>query len=596
MFEVGLIQWLQTFSSPALDTFFRLFTDLGSHYAYMLIIPFVYWAVDRQVGARLAGLFLTSMWLNGLVKEYMILPRPNPELVRVLADEPSPGFPSGHAQGAMTLWGYLAVALQRRWLTWLAAALIVLLGLSRLYLGVHFPADVVGGLALGAILIGVFLWLKNIGFGSGLTVRQRMFWIFVIPLLLYPLYQTGTSEQLIGFFIGFFTADLLGRQVAPFRERLPFGQQVVKLVIGYIGFAALVALHMLFVPVGLPAVLGYSLIGIWIAIIAPRLFALVGVSGEPPLGRVDGRTRGYMQHYVATALVVLIFVFGSTVYVRRTVPVMARPSILQSERVFVIGHRGATGLAPENTLVGFATALQYDVDVLEMDVHLTKDGHVVVIHDDTVDRTTNGTGRVADLTLAEIQSLDAGYRFTLDGGQTYPWRGQDVFIPTIDEVLAEFPGATLLIEFKQSTPELIEKVVAAVDEHGARGRVMFASFHDVAVQQARQLAPDVPTSHGQGEALRYVILQKVGLGAFFHPVAQSLQVPEWQGPLRVANPGLGRLARRQGLDMHVWTVNDEEAMHRLIGIGAQGIITDYPDRLQRVLAVMEGRDLEQAFY
>lgn len=596
MFDVGLIQWLQTFSFPALDRFFQLFTHLGSHYAYMAIIPFVYWVVDRRVGARLGGLFLTSMWLNGLVKEYMVLPRPDPELVRVMADEPSPGFPSGHAQGAMTLWGYLAVALQRRWLTWLAAVLIVLLPLSRLYLGVHFPADIVGGLSLGAVLIGLFVLLTNMGFGSRLTVRQRMFWILVIPVLLYPFYQTGTSEQIIGFFIGFFTADILGRDVAPFKEKVPVAQQIVKLLIGYGGFAALVVLHMLFVPVGLPAVFGYSLIGIWIAMIAPRLFQLVGVAGDPSLRPVDRQTRQHMQHYVLTALAVLLFVFGSTVYVRRAVPVMARPPVLQSERVLVIGHRGATGLAPENTLVGFATALQHDVDILEMDVYLTKDGHPVVLHDATVNRTTNGTGRVTDLTLAEVQSLDAGYRFTADGGKTFPWRDQGVVIPTLDEVLTEFPGVPLLIEFKQSAPALVERVIDVVEEHGAGGRVMYASFHDAAVQRARQLAPHVPTSYGQGEAFRYVVLQKLGLGAFVSPVASTLQLPEWQGPLRVANPGLARLARRQGLDLHVWTVNEEEAMHRLIGVGATGIITDYPDRLQRVLGTMEGRELEQVFY
>ena len=125
---------------------------------------------------------------------------------------------------------------------------------------------------------------------------------------------------------------------------------------------------------------------------------------------------------------------------------------------------------------------------------------------------------------------------------------------------------------------------------------MFASFHDAAVQRARELVPEAPTSYGEGEALRYVILQKAGLASLVRPVASSLQVPEWHGPLRVANPGLGRLARRQGLELHVWTVNEEEAMHRLIGVGATGIITDYPDRLQRVLATMEGRDMEQVFY
>lgn len=596
MFDVGFIQWLQGFSSPALDKFFTLLTDVGSHYAYMAIIPFVYWAVDRQVGRRLAGLFLTSMWLNGLIKEYMVMPRPDPTAVRVLADEPSPGFPSGHAQGAMTLWGYLALALQRRWLTWLAAALIVLLPLSRLYLGVHFPADVLGGMAIGAVLILAYVWLTEAQVGAGLSVRLRMALIFIIPLLLYPLYQTGTSEQLIGFFIGFFTAEALAGQVVPFRARVGFGQQVAKLLIGYIGFAVLIALHMLFVPVGLPAVFGYSIIGIWISMGAPALFRAFGLAGDPPIVRLDPRFRGYMRHYVATALVVLLFVAGSTVYVRRAVPVVARPAVLPSEGLAIIGHRGAAGLAPENTIPAFAAGLDHGVHVLELDVWPTKDGHIVVLHDETVDRTTDGSGRVTDMTLAEVQALDAGYRFSPDGGRTFPWRGQGVFVPTLDQVLREFPDAVFLIEIKYSDPAVVRSVLDVVNGADARGRVMMASFHSEVVQRVRELAPDVPTSLGQDEALWYVIMQRLGLAAFLEPVSDTLQLPEWQGPLRVANPGLARLARRQGLDLHVWTVNDEESMQRLIGVGVNGIITDYPDRLQRVLAIMEGRDMEQLFY
>ncbi len=216
LFDVSFIQWLQQFSSPVLDRFFLMVTDIGSHYAYMAIIPFIYWAVDRQVGRRLAGLFLTSMWLNGLLKEYLVMPRPDATAVRVLADEPSPGFPSGHAQGAMTLWGYLAVALRRRWLTWLAVVIIALVSLSRLYLGVHFPGDVLGGLGIAAVLLVLFALLYQLDLGAMLSVRMRMLLIFLIPLLLYPLYQTGTSEQLIGFFIGFFTAETLAGQVVPF--------------------------------------------------------------------------------------------------------------------------------------------------------------------------------------------------------------------------------------------------------------------------------------------------------------------------------------------------------------------------------------------
>lgn len=596
MFDVGFIQWLQQFSSPALDKFFLLLTDVGSHYAYMAIIPFVYWAVDRQVGRRLAGLFLGSMWLNGLIKEYMVMPRPDPTAVRVLADEPSPGFPSGHAQGAMTLWGYLAVALQRRWLTWLALALIVLLPLSRLYLGVHFPGDVLGGMAIGAVLILAYVWLTELQIGSGLSVRWRMALIFIIPLLLYPLYQTGTSEQLIGFFIGFFTAEALAGQIVPFRARVSFGQQVIKLLIGYVGFAALIALHMLFVPVGLPAVFGYSLVGIWISMGAPALFRAFGLAGEPPVLRLDPRMRGYMRHYLVTALVVIVFVAGSAAYVRRAIPVVARPAILPVEGVAVIGHRGAAGLAPENTIPAFVAGLEHGAHVLELDVWPTKDGHIVVLHDETVDRTTNGSGRVTDMTLAEVQALDAGYRFSPDGGRTFPWRGQGVVVPTLEQVLREFPDAVFLIEIKYSDPAIVRTVLDVVNGADARDRVMMGSFHSAIVQRVRELAPDIPTSLGQDEALWYVIMQRVGLAAFLEPVSDTLQLPEWHGPLRVANPGLARLARRQGLDLHVWTINDEETMQRLIGLGVNGIITDYPDRLQRVLAIMEGRDMEQVFY
>lgn len=596
MFDVGFIQWLQQFSSPALDTFFGLITDLGSHYAYMAIIPFVYWAVDRRVGRGLAGLFLTSMWLNGLLKEYLVMPRPDPTAVRVLADEPSPGFPSGHAQGAMTLWGYLAVALRRRWLTWLAVILIVLLSVSRLYLGVHFPGDVLGGLALAALLIAVYIGLSSLQIGSALSIRVRMLLIFVIPLLLYPLYQTGTSEQLIGFFIGFFTAEALAGHVVPFRARVGIVQQVIKLIIGYVGFAALVALHMLFVPVGLPAVFGYSIIGIWISMGAPALFRLFGVAGEPPVRSVDRRVRGYMQHYVVTALVVLLFVVGSALYVRQAVPVVARPAVLPEAEVLIIGHRGAAGLAPENTLPSFETALAHGAHMLELDVWPTRDGHIVVLHDATVDRTTNGSGRITEMTLAEVQALDAGYRFTPDGGRTYPWRGQGVVVPTLEEVLRTFSDTAFVIEIKYSDPAVVPAVVDVIDATGARGRVMIGSFHSEVVQRVREVAPDIPTSYGRDEVLRYVIAQRLGVGSFVKPVANALQLPEWEGMLRVVNPGMARLARRQGLDLHVWTINDEETMQRLIALGADAIITDYPDRLQRVLTMMEERSMEQVFY
>ena len=596
VFDVGFIQWLQQFSSPALDRFFLLVTNLGSHYAYMAILPFVFWAVDRQVGRRLAGLILGTMWLNGLVKEHMVMPRPHPADVRVLGFEPSPGFPSGHAQGALTLWGYLAFALRRRWLTWLAVVLILLISLSRLYLGVHFPGDVLGGWAIAAVVLVAVHVLAELQLFAALSVRLRMLLIFLVPLLLYPLYQTSTSEQLIGFFIGFFTAETLSAEMVPFRARVGFFQQVVKLIIGYLGFAALVALHMMFVPPGLPAVLGYSIIGIWLSIGAPALFRRLGLAGEGAFGRrVDARMHGYMRHYMATALVVVLLVAGSTLYVRSAVPMGTRPAVLPEADVLVIGHRGAAGLAPENTLPSIAAALEYNAHVVEVDLWPSREGIPVVLHDETVDRTTNGTGRVTDMTVAELKALDAGYHFTEDG-VTYPWRGRGVTIPTLEEMLREFPDTVFLLEIKYPEPDFVNTVLEVVDAAGARGRVLIESFHDAVVQRAREAAPDVPTSYGQGELIRFALAQRLGVGAFVRPVGDILAMPEWYSGIRVVNPGLARLARKKGIQLHVWTINDEDSMIRIIGLGADAVITDYPDRLQRVLALLEEHSTEDVFY
>lgn len=596
LFDVGLIQWLQSFSSGVLDAFFLAITALGSHYVYMLILPFIYWAIDRKVGRRLAGLFLTSMWVNGLVKEFLTLPRPNPELVRVLGNEPSPGFPSGHAQGAMTLWGYLAIAFQRKWLTWVCVGLILLISISRLYLGVHFPGDVLGGLAIGAVLILAFQWLSGRNFGSRMSMRMKMLWSLVIPMVLYPLYQTGTSEQLIGFFIGFFTADLLAGEVIPYKERVPLKQQVLKLLIGYVGFVVLIVLHSLFVPVGLPSVFGYSLIAIWVALLAPALFRKLGLAGDAKVPRLDATISHNLRHYTWTAVAVLVLVLGSSAYVRLAIPPVAQPAMMTSSDMLVIAHAGGAGLAPGNTMAAFENAYALGVDVLEMDIRRTQDGQVVVIHDATVNRTTNGTGRVADMTLAELQTLDAGYRFTPDGGQTYPWRGRGVVVPTLEQVLTSFPDSVFLIELKESDTSFVPEVLGVLDAAGARHKVMLASFHDPVIQEIRKLAPDIPTSYAQGEVVRLVVMQRLGLAAFVKPQAAAMQVPERQGPIRVVDPGLRRIVRDNGMQIHVWTVNDEEAMHRLIALGVDGIITDYPNRLFHVKEVLEGRNMEQVFY
>lgn len=587
MFDVGLIQWLQSFSSPLLDNLFLAITALGSNYFYMFLLPLIYWTVDRTVARRVGGIFMASMWLNGLVKELFTMPRPSPETVRVLATESSPGFPSGHAQGSTTLWGGLALSFRRSWFTLVCLAFIFLISLSRLYLGAHFPGDVLGGLLLGLLFVGIMALVQRRNLGSRLSMRMKMLLYTAVPLLLYPLYQNSAQEQLLGFFIGFFTADLLTDYVAPFVPRVSLKQQRVKLLIGYGGFIGLVILHALFLPTGLPSVFGYSLIGVWIALVAPAIFRKLGLAGDAPQKKWTPEIEHNVRHYTWTVVAVLLLVVGSSAYFHLAVPKVTPPSQFASDGILIIGHRGAAGLAPENTLVAFETALEHGADVFELDVQRTRDNVAVVLHDRTVNRTTNGTGSVNDMTLAELKQLDAGYRFTPDGGETYPWRGRGVTIPTLLEVLEAFPETPLLIEIKEPDPDFVETVLAAVDAAQARERVMISSFHGPVVWRVRELAPDIATGTAEGEVVQFVIMQRLGLGAFLKPMAHAMQVPESRGFIPVATDGLRRILRDNGMQLHVWTVNDEESMLRLGRMGVNGIITDYPDRLQHVLALLE---------
>src|SRR5919107_1371126 len=133
-------------------------------------------------------------------------------------------------------------------------------------------------------------------------------------------------------------------------------------------------------------------------------------------------------------------------------------------------HRGGADIAPENTLEGFRNGIRVGAGVLELDVHTTADGHVVVIHDATVDRTTQSTGAVREMTLAEIKSLDAGYRFSSDGGRTFPHRDQGIKVPTLEEVYDEFDGVPINVEIKGKRPGIEEAVWRIIEAAGGAGR------------------------------------------------------------------------------------------------------------------------------
>ncbi len=271
-------------------------------------------------------------------------------------------------------------------------------------------------------------------------------------------------------------------------------------------------------------------------------------------------------------IVILIFALHRfiTVGPRPEQPALKNPPLL-------FAHRGGAALWPENTLLAFEQAAQLGVDVLELDTHLTADGELVVIHDKTVDRTTDGSGKVIDMTVAELKRLDAAYRFTTDDGESYPYRGQGITIPTLQEVLSAFPQARINIEIKDDDVRAAQRLAEIIDEFQAQERVIVVSFHDKPLDAFRQLQPHVATAAGPGETRTFYILSFLHLWRFHRAHADAYQVPVSKGSARFDAPRFIDHAHKLNQQVHFWTINDAAEMRRLLSLGADGIMTDRPD-------------------
>lgn len=245
----------------------------------------------------------------------------------------------------------------------------------------------------------------------------------------------------------------------------------------------------------------------------------------------------------------------------------------------VIAHRGGAGLRPENTLEAFDHAVKLGVDLLEMDVRLTSDGELVVIHDAQVDRTTNGSGAVAGMTLREVQGLDAAHHFTADAGASFPYRGRGVRIPALKEVFAVHGAMRMVVEMKSTGEPTARALCDALRAAGMVQKVLVAAFDVTTLEHFRGTCGEVATAMSAGEARGFVFASWAFLSRAASPVAPALLLPDRIGGLQIASGGVIAAARARGLKMQVWTVNDEERMRELLAARIDGIMTDHPDRL-----------------
>lgn len=301
----------------------------------------------------------------------------------------------------------------------------------------------------------------------------------------------------------------------------------------------------------------------------------------PPRRTAVGGERRWPRRLTATAIVLvgLAALAGAL----RTDPA-ALPTHLVKHRPLNIAHAGAQGHAPENTLPAFETAVELGADVLEMDLQLSADDEVMVIHDGTVDRTTDGTGRVRDLTTAQLQQLDAGHAWTDDAGET-PFRGEGVRIPTLAAVFEAFPDQFMALELKTDSGTAIVREAAEVIAAHARGDdVLVASEDQAYLERFREAAPGVATSMAEDEIRTFYSLHLAGLHRWWRPPGVAFQVPEHHEGRHVVDDRFVSATGDLGLQVHVWTVNEREDMRRLLELGVDGIITDYPDRLAEEIA------------
>ena len=252
----------------------------------------------------------------------------------------------------------------------------------------------------------------------------------------------------------------------------------------------------------------------------------------------------------------------------------------------IFAHRGSGGSAPENTLVAFEMAVEAGVDMLEMDVHATIDDHIVVMHDEMLERTTNGTGPISAITLDELKGLNAGYKFTQDDGKTFPYREKGIAVPTLREVAEKFPNIPFNIEVKQDKPPIEDAVFRLLDELGHAEITLLTSEKEDLVKRIRLLDPGLPTTFCSTEVLEFLQCLYQNNWGDYTPPARAMQIPEEYEGIPVLTPESLEAAHNLGIEVHIWTVNEKADMRRLLEMGVDGIMSDHPERLITVVREM----------
>ena len=249
----------------------------------------------------------------------------------------------------------------------------------------------------------------------------------------------------------------------------------------------------------------------------------------------------------------------------------------------IFGHRGSSGTHPENTMASFQAAVDAGARYLETDIHITRDGEIVVSHDGDLERMCGRPGVISEMDYADIAKADAGYTFTLDGKE-FPFRGKGLRIPRLAELLAAFPDAFFNIELKpEGASAITESALKVIDAAKMRRRVLLTAEHQIRLDEVRAIGPEIATSFSYLEIAAFMQAMAANDSAY-HPTGDALQIPPEYYSWKLATPETITMAHRHGVEVHIWTLNDEPAMSDVLALGVDGIMSDFPALALKVVA------------
>jgi glycerophosphoryl diester phosphodiesterase len=256
----------------------------------------------------------------------------------------------------------------------------------------------------------------------------------------------------------------------------------------------------------------------------------------------------------------------------------------------VLGHRGAAGVAPENTLLAFERGLELGAQVIESDVHLTRDGVPVLIHDETVDRTTDGRGPVAELSLVELRELDAGAHFTTDECANFPFRNQGIRVPSLEEAFELLPAARFNLEIKGAEPKLVTEVVELVRSRDREALTLLTAGEDAVMASIRAELERTGATPALGASVSDILEFIRSAPRAQAPASDSmaLQIPTEFGGRPLITSQLLEHCHAHGVQVHAWTINLESEIEALLDLGVDGIVTDFPGRMAKLVARRRG--------